>query len=45
MQREKDKWKQRSGLENEVTDRARIQVNFCSVVHFPTCPFPVFISN
>ena len=37
--------KQRIG--NKVTDRAMVQVNFCSIFHFPfsLCSFPILVAS
>ena len=32
---ETEKWERQQGTGNKVTDRARVQVRFCSVFHFP----------
>ena len=42
-----EKWEQKQRTGNKVTDRARVQVRFCSIVHFPfsLCSFPILVAS
>ena len=42
-----EKWEQQQRTGNKVTDRARVQVRFCSIFHCPfsLCSFPILVAS
>ena len=42
-----EKWEQQQRTGNKVTDRARVQVGFCSIFHSPfsLCSFPILVAS